>query len=61
MWWRLPRSEFEQNQGESNVPKGGRLALVSSFIGMPSAFARAGFVECARPWESKLIMQCYLE
>jgi GNAT superfamily N-acetyltransferase len=43
------------------VPREGRLAPVSSFMGVPSVFARAGFVECARPSASKMIMRRYLE
>lgn len=43
------------------VPRSGRLAPVSSFMGVPAVFARAGFVECARPSESKSIMRRYLE
>jgi len=37
------------------------LAPVSSFMGLPAMFARAGFVECARPSRSKVIMRCKVE
>jgi GNAT superfamily N-acetyltransferase len=38
-------------------PRGGRLPPVSSFMGVPSLFAREGFRECARPSESRLIVR----
>jgi len=41
-------------------PKKTPLAPVSSFMGLPSMFTRAGFVECARPSPSKRIMRCRL-
>jgi GNAT superfamily N-acetyltransferase len=39
-------------------PKKTLLAPVSSFMGLPAMFARAGFAECARPSRSKWIMRC---
>jgi GNAT superfamily N-acetyltransferase len=42
-------------------PRGGQLPPVSSFMGIPSAFEDAGFVECARPSQSKVIMRFYIE
>ncbi len=42
-------------------PKGGRLPPVSSYMGLPSAFEQAGFVECDRPSKSKIIMRYYIE
>jgi GNAT superfamily N-acetyltransferase len=42
-------------------PKGGQLPPVSSFMGVPSVFDDAGFVECARPSQSKVIMRYYIE
>jgi GNAT superfamily N-acetyltransferase len=42
-------------------PRGGQLPPVSSFMGIPSVFEDAGFVECARPSQSKVIMRYYLE
>jgi GNAT superfamily N-acetyltransferase len=39
------------------VPRGRQLAPVSSFMGVPSMFARVGFAECARPSEAKMIMR----
>ena len=41
-------------------PKSGRLPPVSSFMGVPSVFEEAGFVECARPSESRVIMRHYI-
>ncbi len=38
-------------------PGGRRLAPVTSFMGLPSVYERAGFKECARPSESKIIMR----
>ena len=42
------------------VPRKGELPPVSSFMGIPSLFERAGFVECARPSASKVILRRYL-
>jgi GNAT superfamily N-acetyltransferase len=42
-------------------PRGGQLPPVSSFMGVPSVFEDAGFVECARPSQSKAIMRYYIE
>jgi GNAT superfamily N-acetyltransferase len=42
-------------------PRGGRLPPVSSFMGIPSVFEEAGFVECARPSKSKVVMRYYVE
>jgi GNAT superfamily N-acetyltransferase len=39
------------------VPREGRLPPVSSFMGMPDLFARAGFTECARPSQARMIMR----
>jgi GNAT superfamily N-acetyltransferase len=41
-------------------PKKTPLAPVSSFMGLPSMFTRAGFEEIARPSPSKRIMRCRL-
>ncbi len=38
-------------------PRGKRLALISSYMGVPVMFKRVGFVECARPSEAKVIMR----
>ena len=43
------------------APKKTPLAPVSSFMGLPAMFARAGFIECARPSRSKVIMRCKVE
>lgn len=43
------------------VPRKGKLPPVSSFMGFPEVFARAGFVECARPSEARMIMRCVIE
>jgi GNAT superfamily N-acetyltransferase len=42
-------------------PRSGRLAPVSTFMGLPSAFKRADFIECRRPSRSKVIMRYYME
>jgi GNAT superfamily N-acetyltransferase len=42
------------------VPKTERVAPISSFMGFPSMFKRAGFHECARPSQRKIIMRCVL-
>jgi GNAT superfamily N-acetyltransferase len=39
-------------------PRETPLAPVSSFMGLPAMFTRAGFVECARPSRSKWIFRC---
>jgi len=39
------------------VPRGTRLPPVSSFMGFPEVFARAGFVEVARPSDARMIMR----
>ena len=38
-------------------PRGRELAPVSIYMGLPAMFKRAGFVECARPSEAKVIMR----
>lgn len=43
------------------IPKNGELQPVSSFMGVPSIFKRAGFVECARPSPSKMYLRYSLE
>jgi len=43
------------------VSRSGNLPPVSSFMGIPSMFAWAGFVECARPSDSRMIMRRVLE
>jgi GNAT superfamily N-acetyltransferase len=59
--------EYVRGQGGQIVEayptqlKGGQLPPVSSFMGIPSAFERVGFVECARPSKSKVIMRYYID
>jgi GNAT superfamily N-acetyltransferase len=59
--------DYVKNRGGSiaeaypTPPKKTPLAPVSSFMGLPAMFARAGFVECARPSRSKIILRCKLE
>lgn len=43
------------------VPKSDQLPHVSSYMGLPSMFEAAGFVECARPSKSKVILRYYIE
>jgi GNAT superfamily N-acetyltransferase len=42
------------------LPKEQRLPPVSSFMGLPAMFETEGFVEVARPSESKVVMRYYL-
>jgi GNAT superfamily N-acetyltransferase len=57
---------YVRNQGGKvievypTLPKNDRLPPVSSFMGLPSMYAKAGFVEVARPSKSKLIMRYYI-
>jgi GNAT superfamily N-acetyltransferase len=58
--------EYVRQQGGKIVeayptqPRGGQLPPVSSFMGVPSVFEQASFVECARPSESKVIMRYHI-
>ena len=38
-------------------PRSGRLPPFSAFMGTPSVFEEAGFVECSRPSQSKVVMR----
>ena len=42
-------------------PRKPNLPPVSSYMGIPSMFAKSGFKECARPSKSKVIMRYYIE
>jgi GNAT superfamily N-acetyltransferase len=42
------------------IPKSKRVPPVSSFMGFPALYQKAGFVECAKPSPSKVIMRCTL-
>jgi GNAT superfamily N-acetyltransferase len=42
-------------------PRGRQLSPVSSYMGIPSVFEKVGFVECARPSKSRVIMRYYIE
>lgn len=42
-------------------PRGGKLAPVSSFMGIPEMFARVGFEERARPSKAKVVMRRRLD
>ncbi len=59
--------DYVQRQGGKvveaypTIPKGGRVPPVSSYMGFPSMYKSVGFVECARPSKSKVIMRCYIE
>jgi GNAT superfamily N-acetyltransferase len=54
---------YAKSQGATRVeayprtPGKGRLSADASFMGLPSIFARAGFVECARPSPTRVIMR----
>jgi GNAT superfamily N-acetyltransferase len=58
--------EYVREQGGQIVEayptqsKGDRLPPASSFMSVPSVFEEAGFVECARPSQSKLVMRYYI-
>jgi GNAT superfamily N-acetyltransferase len=59
--------EYVRSQGGKVVeayptqPRRDQLAPVSSYMGVPAMFERAGFVECARPSKSKVIMRYFIE
>jgi GNAT superfamily N-acetyltransferase len=40
-----------------SVPKSDNVPPVTSFMGFPTLFAEAGFVECARPSAAKVVMR----
>jgi len=42
-------------------PRGKTLEAVSSFMGVPVSFERAGFEECARPSEAKVVMRYHIK
>jgi GNAT superfamily N-acetyltransferase len=42
-------------------PKSDQLPPVSAYMGLPSMFENVGFVECARPSKSKVIMRYYIK
>jgi GNAT superfamily N-acetyltransferase len=58
--------EYVRSQGGKVVeayptqPQGDQLTPSSSYMGLPAMFERAGFVECARPSRSKVIMRYYI-
>jgi GNAT superfamily N-acetyltransferase len=58
--------DYVRSRGGSMVeayptpPKETPLAPVSSYMGLPAMFTRAGFVECAHPSRSKRVMRCRL-
>ncbi|MBN1440504.1 MAG: GNAT family N-acetyltransferase [Anaerolineales bacterium] len=54
------RREAKIVEAYPTAPKGGELAPVSAYMGVPSMFRRAGFVECARPTERKRVMRLIL-
>ena len=66
---RLTRAavEYVRSQGGKvveaypTVPRDAALPPVSSYVGTPAMFERAGFVECARPSKSRVIMRYVME
>jgi GNAT superfamily N-acetyltransferase len=58
--------EYVRDQGGKvieaypTIPKAGRLPPVSSYMGLPSMFERAGFIEVARPSKSKVVMRYFI-
>ena len=59
--------DYVRNQGGKVVeayptaPKSSSVPPVSSFMGFPSTFERIGFVECAKPSQTKHIMRYYVD
>ncbi len=59
--------EYVRTQGGNVVeayptqPKSGQLSPFSSYMGVPSMFEKLGFVECARPSKSKVILRYSIE
>ncbi len=59
--------EYVKSQGGKVVeayptqPRADRLPPVSSYMGVPGMFERAGFVECARPSRSRVIVRYVIE
>jgi GNAT superfamily N-acetyltransferase len=59
--------EYVRDQGGSIVeaypvnPRSDKVPPVSSFMGLPAMFERAGFVECSRPSKSKIIMRYFID
>ena len=55
--------DYVKNQGGKiveaypTVPRGGKLPPVSSFMGFPAVFEKAGFTEVARPSDARMIMR----
>ncbi len=55
--------QYVRKQGGSIVeaypvlPRSEKVPPVSSFMGLPAMFERAGFVECARPSKTRIIMR----
>jgi GNAT superfamily N-acetyltransferase len=43
------------------VPKSKKVPPVSSYMGFPAMFERAGFVECARPSKSRVVLRYTIE
>jgi GNAT superfamily N-acetyltransferase len=43
------------------MPREGRLPPVSSYMGLPGMFERAGFVKCAQPSARRLVMRYPIE
>jgi len=43
------------------VPKSTKVPPVSSYMGFPAMFERAGFVECARPSKSRVVLRYTIE
>ncbi len=58
--------EYVKSQGGQVVeayptqPRTDRLPPISSFMGVPAMFEKAGFVECTRPSKSRVIMRYFI-
>ena len=59
--------DYVRNQGGKvveaypTVPQSSRVPPVSSYMGFPATFEKAGFVECGKPSPSKRIMRYYVD
>jgi GNAT superfamily N-acetyltransferase len=59
--------DYIQSQGGKvveaypTIHKSERASPVSSYMGFPAMFEEAGFIECARPSKSKVVMRYFIE
>jgi GNAT superfamily N-acetyltransferase len=59
--------DYVREQGGSVIeaypvqPRSGQVPPISSFMGLPVIYERAGFVEIARPSKTRIIMRCEID